>query len=257
MAQYELFLKNKFVLEQSKRESSASFSEKLVARIVDNLRVSVKNVYFRFEDSHNVRVNIGEGQTRMEQEKFSIGLTLREFSIFTTDKNYQSVQNRERDNKRLKKNIGDEERLTFKTVKLDGFSVFCNWKDVDSRIDLEKLVQQSQQKDTSYIQEVLDAEYEGKNANSYFLHDLNIVLNLQLNNDVKNPLAPATLAYPQYKAHMTIGSLGQDAELLVPAKISLFQPQVLRFLKTVELIGFFNEFRDGVEAEFLKRKLSP
>ena len=68
LAQYELFLKNKFVLEQSKRESGPSFSEKLLARIMDNLRVSVKNVYFRFEDSYAIKVNLGNGQTRTEKE---------------------------------------------------------------------------------------------------------------------------------------------------------------------------------------------
>ena len=59
--QYELFLKNKFVLEQSKRESGPSFAEKLLARIMDNLRVSIKNVYFRFEDSYAIQVNLGNG----------------------------------------------------------------------------------------------------------------------------------------------------------------------------------------------------
>lgn len=137
LAQYELFLKNKFVLEQSKRESSASFSEKLVARIMDNLRVSIKNVYFRFEDSYAV------GESRTEKEKFSIGMTLKEFSIFTTDKHYQSVQEkkRSRHDKKAKreKAVEDEEKLTYKTIKLEGFSLFCNWAGVEARVDLDRL----------------------------------------------------------------------------------------------------------------------
>lgn len=35
--------------------------------------------------------------------------------------------------------IVDEELLTFKTLKLEGFSVFCNWDDVDDRMSLRKL----------------------------------------------------------------------------------------------------------------------
>lgn len=81
-------------------------------------------------------------------------------------------------------------------------------------------------------------------------------LNLQLNNDVKNPSAPATLKFPQYKAQLIIGSVSENSDQNAPAKISLHQPQVLRFLKILERIGVFNEFRDGAVSDFLKRKLT-
>jgi hypothetical protein len=37
--------------------------------------------------------------------------------------------------------------------------------------------------------------------------------------------------------------------------IMLYQPQIIRILKTVELIGVFNEFKEGVLGDFLKQTL--
>ena len=39
---------------QNSLQQKKDFSDKLIARILDNLQVSVKNVYFRFEDYMNV-----------------------------------------------------------------------------------------------------------------------------------------------------------------------------------------------------------
>ena len=38
--------------------------------------------------------------------------------------------------------------------------------------------------------------------------------------------------------------------------VNLYQPQLLRVLRTVEVIGHFNEFKDGVLSDFLTRKLT-
>lgn len=78
-----------------------------------------------------------------------------------------------------------------------------------------------------------------------------------MNNDVTNPLAPASLEFPQYKAHLIIGAIDKETGQLTPAKISLHQPQVLRFLKVMERIGIYNEFKEGTITEFMKHKLSP
>jgi hypothetical protein len=78
-----------------------------------------------------------------------------------------------------------------------------------------------------------------------------------LNNDITNPLAPASLEFPQYKAHLIIGAIDKETGQLTPAKISLHQPQVLRFLKVMERIGIYNEFKEGTITEFMKHKLSP
>ena len=109
-----------------------------------------------------------------------MGLKLKEFSIFTTDKNYKSVKEKKRPD-RLKGQKGkydDEELLTFKTIKLEGFSLFCNWVNAGDRLSLAKLRKEMSNKDTSYFLEVLESELLEKNSNSYFLENLNIQLNL-------------------------------------------------------------------------------
>lgn len=48
-------MKNKEILaekakEQEESQSSATFGEKFMARIIDNIQISIKGIYFRFED---------------------------------------------------------------------------------------------------------------------------------------------------------------------------------------------------------------
>jgi hypothetical protein len=43
----------------------------------------------------------------------------------------------------LDKDISDDDKLSFKVAKVEGFSIFCDWKDIDNQknggIDLKKL----------------------------------------------------------------------------------------------------------------------
>jgi len=78
-------------------------------------------------------------------------------------------------------------------------------------------------------------------------------LRLQLNKDARNPLLPATLKYPQLQVAILIGEADRAA---LGQKICLYQPQIFRILKTIELIGFFNEFKDGVLRDFFKNLTS-
>jgi hypothetical protein len=48
---FELMIKHSLLIKEAQRDTSCSFGEKLTARIIDNLQVSIKNIYFRFEDS--------------------------------------------------------------------------------------------------------------------------------------------------------------------------------------------------------------
>ena len=47
---FELMIKHSMLIKEAQRDTSCSFAEKLTARIIDNLQVSIKNIYFRFED---------------------------------------------------------------------------------------------------------------------------------------------------------------------------------------------------------------
>jgi hypothetical protein len=43
-------MKQKALLMETQIESASGYKEKIVARILDNLKISIKRIYFRFED---------------------------------------------------------------------------------------------------------------------------------------------------------------------------------------------------------------
>ena len=205
LEQFEIYVKGKLILKETERESACSFTEKLVARILDNLQVSIKNTYFRFEDSI-----VSNGKL----ENFSIGLKLKEFAIFTGDSDF----------KRLEQVIKDEDRhknpLTYKVARIEGFSLFCDWENQDQNqyggFDLEKL----QSDPVRVCKEILTHEFEGKNTHHKNLFsNFTVTLQLQINKDIHNPLAPATLKFPQIKANLIIGDQAQSG-----CKIDIYQP---------------------------------
>lgn len=65
-------------LSQEEQQKSQSFTESLTTAIVDNLQVSVKNIHVRYEDAIST-----------SGHPFALGLTLREFSAVSTDKDWR------------------------------------------------------------------------------------------------------------------------------------------------------------------------
>lgn len=78
---------------------------------------------------------------------------------------------------------------------------------------------------------------------------------LQLNKDVKNPVLPASAEHPQIQLQIRLGQSEDVATGDGALPISVYQPQLFRIMKTVEAIGFFNEFKAGALAEILAKKL--
>jgi hypothetical protein len=80
LSQFESFVRQKEIIEESKESQSqdGSFVERLIARIIDNIQISIKNIYFRFEDE----------MSSLKSQKFSIGLRLKEFGVYNADANY-------------------------------------------------------------------------------------------------------------------------------------------------------------------------
>lgn len=89
------------------------------------------------------------------------------------------------------------------------------------------------------------------------MENFQVSLKLQLNKDIKNPAMPGSVDYPQIEAVIIIGDETKksdqnwrtddsqqhgDANALT---FSIYQPQVMRILKTLEIIGWFNEFKEG------------
>ncbi|SCV04252.1 LAME_0H16974g1_1 [Lachancea meyersii CBS 8951] len=65
--------------DQDSADANESFTQSLVTKIVDNLQVSIKNIHVRYEDMENVFAEI----------PYSVGITLSELSVVSTDENWQ------------------------------------------------------------------------------------------------------------------------------------------------------------------------
>lgn len=117
------------MFEETNREASCGFKEKLVARVLDNLQISIRRVYFRFVDTMEVQStsDMSEAERERLNKEFSLGIKLKEFTVYTTDKTYETRILHVNDGKYK----SESDKLTFKVVRISGFSVFCNWEDVD------------------------------------------------------------------------------------------------------------------------------
>lgn len=100
-------------------------------------------------------------------------------------------------------------------------------------------------------------EFSEKSSHDHkcIIQNFRIELQLQINKDIRNPLAPATLKHPQLKASLIIGEK-YDTKASHVKSIMVYQPQILRVLKIVEIIGLFNKFKDEVLTEFVVRRLT-
>ena len=65
-------------MSQEEQQKNQSFTESVTTAIVDNLQISVKNIHIRYEDS-----------IATPGHPFALGLTLREFSAVSTDKDWR------------------------------------------------------------------------------------------------------------------------------------------------------------------------
>ena len=65
-------------LSQEEQQKSQSFTESLTTAVVDNLRVSIKNIHIRYEDTISA-----------PGHPFALGLTLKEFSAVSTDADWR------------------------------------------------------------------------------------------------------------------------------------------------------------------------
>lgn len=70
------------MLLETQIESANGYKEKIVARILDNLKISIKRIYFRFEDYIVIKNtpffgrDHPNGDHEYIPEKFSIGIKL-------------------------------------------------------------------------------------------------------------------------------------------------------------------------------------
>lgn len=95
----------KLELLQNKEQVDKSFVEKLTAQIINNIQIKIANVHLRYEDSTNAG------------HPFSIGVTLNDLDIYTTDGDW------------MKAYISEQVSKIYKIAKLNSLSIYLNCND--------------------------------------------------------------------------------------------------------------------------------
>lgn len=65
-------------------DSGSSYTERLISSAINNIQISIKNVYFRFTD----RLDDSEDD-KLLAEKYALGMKFKSLSVMTTDENYE------------------------------------------------------------------------------------------------------------------------------------------------------------------------
>lgn len=109
--------------------------------------------------------------------------------------------------------------LTYKVAAIDGFSVFCDWHQIDLEcnggIDLKQLEDIKDQADPdNYFYKILAGEFsanalERVKTHKYLIDGFKVSLHLKLNKNIKFPSMPASLDHPQIWADIVIGDEAQ------------------------------------------------
>lgn len=102
-------------LEKDKPKADKSFTEKLVAQIINNVQIRIRNVHIRYEDRTTSTIPL------------ALGVTLSGLAVHTTDVNWQKAF------------LSEALSKVFKVAKLDGLAVYmnCNTTLFQSRPDDE------------------------------------------------------------------------------------------------------------------------
>lgn len=79
-----------------------TFSEKMVAQIINNVQIHIRNVHIRYEDRSTSSI------------PFALGITLGSFTVHTTDKDWKQTF------------LSEALSNVFKVAKLDGLAVYMN-----------------------------------------------------------------------------------------------------------------------------------
>ena len=62
-------------------------------------------------------------------QKFALGVRLKEFGVYNADMDYNKIEMKDQQ----KKSVSDRDlaKLTYKIAKIDGFSIFCDYEEID------------------------------------------------------------------------------------------------------------------------------
>lgn len=89
-------------LDKDKPKSDKTFTEKLVAQIINNVQIRIRNVHIRYEDRSTSTI------------PFAFGITLGGLEVHTTDSDWKKAF------------LSESLSKVFKVAKLDGLAVYMN-----------------------------------------------------------------------------------------------------------------------------------
>lgn len=89
-------------LDKDKPQADKSFTEKLVAQIINNVQIRIRNVHIRYEDRSTSVI------------PFALGITLAAFEVHTTNADWQKAF------------LSEALSKVFKVARLDGLAVYMN-----------------------------------------------------------------------------------------------------------------------------------
>lgn len=213
LEQYEVFSQS----AESLTQKDPSSIDKLIAKIIDNIQIKISNIYIRYEDAYSAP-NQGSG-------KFVMGLLLKEFSTFTTGADWKTVAMQ----------LGEE--ITHKLATVKDFSLFLDYETTSDpmntslprELDLPGLLKDQT---NTVFSEILRAEFDNSPNHHYIIEKFGMQARIKLN---KSPIANKL---PQLELDLLFGS--QLSEDNICVKLNMHQPQIIRILKLLEYIGYYN-----------------
>ena len=220
---------------EKKKSDGDKKSPGLVQKIINNLRVEINDVVFKFDD-----------EISYPEIPYSVGIILESVYIRSTRKDFLIPKNKDE--------IIPYEEINFKLIAVDNFSIYMDCFDNKEELDFERLISNKITKKidinlrnylkdqlgfyTYCMSEVYDHSRKF-GSHQYLLHQLDLSIKLALNDNVNNgePKITAKVSLPQ----ILLG-------------ISL--KQIRTALKVVAYINLSTLYQRGISKEYYNKELS-
>ena len=249
-------------------DNAPTYLQSLIAAIFKNIRVKLSNIYIRFENTLS-----------LNDERYAIGLRLKEFGIYSTNCNYEPFEGGYRPD-----DISQEEPknakpqwnlLKYKQIVLEGLCLFVDFKfkedqkvrELVGSVDVDKLhmeaidvygdpKKENKGAETEFKRVLTHEFYEDAKSgwrmveHNYLMDNFKVTVNCLMNFSEKDLSKPATVNYPYLQAAVIFGDdvdkhIKKNLENDGGLKFTFYQRQMQRIMKTLDTISEFDKMTDG------------